>query len=112
MAGHHAVLASAPSPALSANSQPRSRRDRITHLIARYPDLSHAEADEITRFIKSARYVEIGHLTADESIRRNLEAFFRSHKSDLRTTRMEWLVGATLMAAFLVLSWLVWQLIG
>ena len=112
MAGHHAVLASAPNPALSTNSQPRRGRDRIRHLIARYPDLSHAEADEITRFIKSARYVEIGHLTADESIRRNLEAFFLSHKSQLRMSRTEWLVGATLMAAFLVLCWLVWQPIG
>ena len=112
MAGHHAILASAREPAIDANSQPPSRRDRITHLIARYPDLSHAEADEITRFIKSARYVEIGHLTANESIRRNLEAFFRSHKTDLRMSRTEWLVGATYMAAFLVLCWLVWQLIG
>lgn len=111
MAGHHALLASARGQAISGNSQPRGR-DRIMHLIARYPHLSSAEADEITQYIKSARYVEIGRLTADDSIRGNLEAFFRSHKNELRMSRTEWLVGATLMAAFLLLCWVIWQPIG
>ena len=109
MAGHYALLASAHRQAVQDTRPFHSPRDRITDLIARYPDLSQADADEITRYIKSARYADIGRLTADESIRGNLEAFLQSHKNELRTSRTEWLAGTALIAMFLVLCWFIWQ---
>ena len=87
----------------------RTTRDRAASLLTRYPRLSRDETGEVLHFLKTARHLDVGLLSADDAIRPRLDAFMDDHKKDLSATLGEagWIAG--LILAFLVLCWLIWE---
>lgn len=83
--------------------------ERVARLTARYPNVSSSEAAEILRFVRTARYAEIGLLASDESLRRQLDHFIRNYKHELRWSMTDWAVAIGLLIAFLAASWLLWS---
>jgi hypothetical protein len=83
--------------------------DRVRSLIARYPDISKAQAAEVLKFVKHARYVEMQLLAADESVRRQLDIFLKAHKRQLRYSAADIISFLALAIAFLTFCWLLWQ---
>jgi hypothetical protein len=83
--------------------------ERVRQLTARYPNVSASEAAEILQFVRTARYAEIGLLASDESLRRQLDHFIRSHKRELRWSMTDWAVLIGLLIAILAVCWLLWS---
>jgi hypothetical protein len=83
---------------------------RAAALLTRYPRVSKDESREIMTFLKTARHLDVGRLSSDASIRPRLDAFMEDHKKHLGVTVGEaiWTIG--LIAAFLVVCWLLWGL--
>jgi hypothetical protein len=81
-------------------------RERMAQLIARYPDISGAEAAEIMRYLRSARYVEIARLTSDETVRSQLDLFIRNHKHEIQGSAFDWIAAIALAIAFIATLWL------
>jgi hypothetical protein len=88
----------------------RTTLDRAAALLTRYPRTSQDESREILCFLKTARHLDIGLLSSNESIRPRLDAFMKDHKKQLGVTAGEagWVIG--LIAAFLLVCWLLWEL--
>lgn len=87
----------------------RSDRERIADLVHRYPRVTDSEAKEILTFMRTGRHLDVGLLTADDSIRPNLDAFLDDHKAHFR---VRWWEGAAVLggiAAVLVIFWLIWE---
>jgi hypothetical protein len=87
----------------------RTTRDRAASLLNHYPRLSRDETGEVLHFLKTARHLDVGLLSADDAIRPRLDAFMEDHKKDLSASGGEagWVAGMIL--AFLMLCWLVWE---
>lgn len=83
--------------------------ERVAELVSRYPGVSDDEAKQILNFIRKGRHLEVGRLTADESIRPNLDAFMEDHKAEFGVKWWETtaLVGA--IGAALVAFWFLWE---
>ena len=58
--------------------------ERVADLVSRYPGVTEDEVREIARFMRTGRHLEIGLLTADATIRPQLDAFMEDHKADFR----------------------------
>ena len=86
--------------------------ERVAKLLARYPDLSKNENREILEFMKTGRHLDIGLLTSNEKLRPNLDAFMEVHKRHFQVSFGEAIAVVVLIAAFLVVCWLFWELIG
>ena len=89
----------------------RTSSERVAQLVSRYPGVSDQEANEILTFLRTGRHLDVGLLTADESIRPNLDAFMRDHKAAFR---IKWWEGAAVTGGIgcaLVLFWLIWEAI-
>jgi hypothetical protein len=84
--------------------------ERATELLARYPDVSKDEKREILEFMKTGRHLDIGLLTSDDKLRPNLDAFMEDHKRHFRVGFREATAVVVLIAAFLLASWLFWEL--
>jgi hypothetical protein len=84
-------------------------RDRIVQLIAQYPHISGAEAAEIMRYLRSARYAEIARLTSDESVRNQLDHFIRTHKHEIQGSAIDWIAAIALAIGFIASLWLLWS---
>ena len=90
-------------PAHSANSE------RVANLVSRYPGVTEEEAQEIVTFIRTGRHLDVGLLTANQSIRPKLDAFMEDHKTDFR---VKWWEAAGVTGAIglvLVMFWLLWE---
>lgn len=81
-------------------------RERIVRLIAKYPHISGAEAAEIMRHLRNARYVEIARLTSDESVRSQLDHFIRNHKHEIQGSAFDWIAAIALAIGFIATLWL------
>jgi hypothetical protein len=88
----------------------RTTRDRAASLLTRYPRLSKDETREILRFLKTARHLDVGLLSADDRIRPRLDAFMDEHKKHLSLTVAEatWVIG--LIVAFFAVCWMLWEI--
>ena len=84
-------------------------RERIVQLIAQYPHISGAEAAEILRYLRNARYVEIARLTSDESVRSQLDRFIRNHKHEIQGSAFDWIAATALAVGFIASLWLLWS---
>ena len=90
----------------------RATRQQAADLLARYPHVSDAEAKQILAFLRHGRHLDVGMLTADESLKPQLDRFTADHAKHLRVGFIE---GAGVVAGivgFLALCWLVWEAIG
>jgi hypothetical protein len=91
-----------------ARATPTSSQ-RVSQLVSRYPALTEEEVREIVTFLRTGRHLDVGLLTADESIGPKLDAFMQDHKSDFR---IKWWEGAAVtggIAVLLVTLWLIWE---
>ncbi len=61
-------------------SDPRPDRERVSDLVRRYPKITNEEAEQILRFVREGRHLDVGLLTADDAIRPQLDAFMKDHK--------------------------------
>ncbi len=95
-----------------AADRPADKRTRIVNLVAKYPNVSAAEAAEILKHIRTARYVEIERLASDETVRAQLQHFFANHRDQLRFGPIEIVTAIALVVAFLAICWLLWNSIG
>jgi len=88
----------------------RMTRDRAASLLTRYPRLSNAETVEVLDFLKTARHLDVGLLSADDAVRPRLEAFMDDHKKHLSVGIGEasWVIAGIL--GLLALCWLLWEL--
>jgi hypothetical protein len=86
---------------------PRSSRARIFELVRRYPQITESETAEILRFMRKGRHLDIGILTADESIQPQLDAFMRDNKSHLG---VKWNEMAVLLGSLTGLFGMLWLL--
>ena len=84
-------------------------RERIVQMIARYPHISGAEAAEIMRYLRNARYLEIARLTSDESVRRQLDHFIHNHKHEIQGSAFDWIAAIALAIGFVASLWLLWS---
>jgi len=86
--------------------------ERMADLVSRYPGVTEDEAKEILTFMRTGRHLDVGLLTADESIRPNLDAFMEDHKAHFR---LKWWESATAVGgimAGLVAFWLLWEMLS
>ena len=88
----------------------RSTRDRVASLLKRYPHLSDNDRNEILQFMKEARHLEVGLLTANDNVRPHLDAFMEDHKRHFQLNAFDVMRAVALMAAILTVCWLVWEL--
>ena len=87
----------------------RTMRMEITDLVRRYPEVTDEEARQILRFIRTGRHLEVGMLTADESLKPQLDRFMADYSKDLRVGFFEGSAVIAAIAGFLALCWLVWE---
>jgi hypothetical protein len=87
----------------------RSSRDRIAEIIARYPRLSEPEVRQVIDFLKNARHLEIGLLTANQKLRPKLDAFMQEHKGQFGVSLWEATAAIGAIAAFVMACWLFWE---
>ena len=88
----------------------RSTRDRVASLLKRYPNVSDSDRKEILRFMKEARHLEVGLLTANDNVRPQLDAFMEDHKKHFRLDAVDVLRAVTLIGAIVMVCWIVWEL--
>lgn len=88
----------------------RSTRDRVANLLKRYPRVSDSDRKEILQFMKEARHLEVGLLTANDNVRPQLDAFMEAHKRHFRLNAFDVLRAVTLIGAILMVCWLIWEL--
>jgi hypothetical protein len=89
----------------------RLTRQQVADLLYRYPRVSDTEAKLILTFLRDGRHLDIGMLTADESLRPHLDRFMGDHASHFRVSMGE---GAAVVAAivgFLMICWLLWEIV-
>jgi hypothetical protein len=89
----------------------RSTRDRIAGLLSRYPHVSDKDRKEILEFMKEARHLEIGLLTANDNVRPQLDAFMEDHKRHFRLNVFDAIRAVTLVGAIVIVCWLLWELL-
>jgi hypothetical protein len=102
-------------PEMNARTTPmevralRRTREQIAAMLSRYPNVSPEESDAIVEFLRKGRHIDVGMLTADETLKPNVDAFMNDHKAELGVKLWEAaaLIGG--IAAFLVIAWLVWE---
>ena len=88
----------------------RSTRDRVAALLKRYPHVSDKDRKEILQFMKEARHLEVGLLTANDNVRPQLDAFMEDHKRHFRLDPFDVLRAIALIGAIAMICWLVWEL--
>jgi len=88
----------------------RSTRDRVAGLLKRYPHVSDKDRKEILQFMKEARHLEVGLLTANDNVRPQLDAFMEDHKRHFRLDAFDVLRAVALIGAIVMVCWLVWEL--
>ena len=85
-------------------------RDRVASLLSRYPHVSDRDRKEILQFMKEARHLEVGLLTANDNVRPQLDAFMDDHKRHFRLDALDVVRAVTVVAAVLMVCWLLWEL--
>ena len=88
----------------------RSTRDRVATLLSRYPQVSDKDRKEILQFMKEARHLEVGLLTANDNLRPQLDAFMEDHKRHFRLDPFDVVRALALMGAVVMVCWLLWEL--
>jgi len=87
-----------------------STRDRVTRLLERYPHVSDIDRKEILQFMKEARHLEVGLLTANDNVRPQLDAFMEDHKRHFRLDAFDVFRAAILIGAIVMVCVLLWEL--
>ena len=86
------------------------QRHHIAGLLLRYPQIDAAEEAAILRFLKKAPAVQTGLLTADESVRPQLERFKSDHSREFTVGPKGMAIAAAIIAAIVALCMLLWDI--
>jgi hypothetical protein len=81
----------------------------IADLVRRYPQVSAPEAKQILGFLRTGRHLDVGMLTADDSLKPQLDLFMADHAKHLRVGFWEGSAVVVAIAGFLVICWLIWE---
>jgi len=81
-------------------------RQRVANLLERYPSITESEAQQVVRFLKTGRHLDVGILTADERLRGNLDRFMEEHQSHFRLKWQEVAIAIVVLAAIVAAFWL------
>ena len=89
-------------------SRTRPGRERISRLLARYPDVSAEEARTILNFLRAGRYFDVGLLTSNARLQPNLDAFVKDHRRHfaVEPDRAHVIVGAIFFLLALSAFWI------
>ena len=93
----------------NANKQPQLTREQAADLIARYPHVTEHEAKLILGFLRKGRHLDVGIVSADETLKPQLDRFRADHSKHLRIGLGEGSVAIAVIAAFLAGCWLIWE---
>lgn len=96
------------SPHIEEVRAVRSTRERIADILSRYPHLSPQDRDEVLRFMKEARHLEVGLLTSNEQVRPKLDAFMEEHRSHFAPSWGEIAAVVAALVGLLAVLWLIW----
>jgi len=97
------------APNLNLRAVP-STRDRVAALLGRYPNVSDKHRKEILAFMKEGRHLDIGLLTVDETVRRQLDAFMNDHKRHFQLNGLDILRALGVTAAVMIVCGLILEL--
>jgi hypothetical protein len=89
--------------------RPILTREQAADLLARYPHVSDAEAKLILTFLRKGRHLDLGILTADQTLKPQLDSFTADHAKELRVGIGEASAVAAAILGLLGLCWLVWE---
>lgn len=89
----------------------RTSRAHVAKLLSRYPDVSNTEREEILTFMKKGRHLDVGLLTANDNLRPQFDAFMVDHKRHFRLGVFDVLRVLALIAATLIVGWVLWELV-
>lgn len=98
MTEHHSLAA---TPAKPDTDDALARKQRIRAVFARYPNISNAERQQLTDFLKSGPLLDIGLLKGDEAIRYKIAAFEQEQEKALANAPIQMLV---LLVIFVLLA--------
>jgi hypothetical protein len=87
-----------------------SARDHVANLLKRYPHVSDEDRKEILQFMKDARHLEVGLLTANDNVRPQLDAFMADHKRHFQLDAFDVVRAVALVGAIILVCWIVWEL--
>lgn len=86
--------------------------EQVGAMLARYPNVSCAEAAEIAAFLRTARYLDVERMRSDSTVRRQLDLFVRHHRHALKASAVEIVSAIALVVGFLSICWLLWHSLG
>jgi len=90
----------------AGNPQPyRTDRQQVADVLMRYPSVSSREVEQVVRFLKTGRHLDIGLLTSDERLRRNLDHFMEDHKDHFQVKWHEVVTVTIMLMLMLAALW-------
>jgi len=94
-----------------AAPQARLTREQAADLLDRYPRVSDREAKLILAFLRNGRHLDVGMLSADQSLKPQLDRFMADHAKHFRVGFGEASAVIGAIAGFLGFCWLIWELV-
>jgi hypothetical protein len=94
---------------MNAPNHPTLTREEAADLLSRYPHVSDAEAKAILTFLRKGRHLDVGILTADETLKPQIESFMARHEKHFRVGFAEATAVIAGIIGFLALCWLIWE---
>jgi hypothetical protein len=91
------------------NAPTHLTREQAADLLVRYPHVSDAEAKLILTFLRHGRHLDVGMLTANQSLKPQLDSFMEDHKKHFRIGLGEGSAVVGAIAAFLAICWLIFE---
>jgi hypothetical protein len=89
----------------------RSSRERVSKLLTHYPDVSDRDRKEILAFMRKGRHLDIGLLTANDSLRPQLDAFMADHKRHFQIDVFDVVRVLAVIGAAVIACWVLWELV-
>ena len=84
-------------------------REQIAAMLSRYPNVSPEETAAIIEFLRRGRHIDVGMLTADETLKPKIDAFMHDHEAEFGVKAWEAAAVIGAIAAFLIAAWLAWE---
>lgn len=87
----------------------KNARERVEHLLGRYPEISIEETSEILRFLKKGPFLEVGLLTSNDGIKPKLEQFRADHAREFSMGPKSLMIAALLILLIVATVAFLWN---